>query len=152
MIEIPVLVTSVWAVLQPFLPIIATKAAEEIGKTSVSKIWSAIEKKFKSKDTTSEILSDFLKNPQDSDVQGAFRLQLKKILEEDSAFASDLAKLLESAKSDFKGQVNGNGALAQGDGSVAVGQGGAYFGGNITGSNIITGNNNKIISDEKKEQ
>jgi len=152
MIEIPVLVTSVWAVLQPFLPIIATKAAEEIGKTSVATVWATIEKKFKAKDTTSEVLADLLKNPQDSDVQGAFRLQLKKILEEDHVFASDLAELLKTAKSDYKGQVSGGGALAQGDGSVAVGQGGAYFGGNITGSNIITGNNNKITPDDKMDQ
>ncbi len=134
MIEIPVLVASAWTTLQPFLPVIATKAAEEIGKTSVDKIWTAIEKKFETKAAAKEAMQDVLKNPQDADSQGAFRLQLKKLLEEDNAFVSDLTKLLESA------------------GSIEVGKGGVYVGGSVSGSNIITGNNNSINAEKNAKK
>ncbi len=150
MIEIPLLVTSAWTGLQPFLPIIATKAAEEIGKTAVAKVWAVIEKKFDTKAAAKEALEDLLKNPQSEDAHVVFRVQLKKLLEEDQTFTSDLSKLLESVSSDYKAQLIGNGAIAQGNGSVAVGQGGTYIGGNVSGSNIITGNNNSI-NDEKKK-
>jgi hypothetical protein len=150
MLEIPVLVTSAWTTLQPFLPIIATKAAEEIGKTAVAKLWTAIEKKFDTKAAAKEALEDLRKNPQDEDTQGAFRRQLKKLLEEDNFFASDLAKLLESAGSDYKAQIIGGGAVAQGAGAKAVGAGGIMIEGGVSGSNIVVGNNNKVNDGKKK--
>jgi hypothetical protein len=150
MIEIPELVTSAWTTLQPFLPILATRAAEEISKTTIAKIWSAIEKKFDTRAVAKEALEDLLKTPENEDAHVVFREQLKKILEEDNAFASDLSKLLESVRSDYNAQLIGNGAIAQGDGSVAVGQGGIYIGGNVSGSNIIMGNNNSIHDKKKK--
>jgi hypothetical protein len=130
MLEIPALVTSTWTALQPVLPIIAAKGAEEIGKLAVSEIWGAIKKKFDTKSAAKEALEELLKAPGDEDVQGQFRVHLKKLLQEDASFAADLSKLLESAGSDFKGQVIGSGALAQGNGATAVGQGGIYIGGN----------------------
>lgn len=152
MIEIPALVTSSWAVLQPFLPIIATKAAEEVGKTAVAEVWTAIKKKFDMKESAKEALADLLKDPQDADAQGAFRKQLKKLLEEDSSFANDLASLLEKVGSDYKGQVIGDGALAIGTGAKAVGKGGILIEGGMTGSNLVLGNNNTINTDEKKKK
>ena len=149
MIEIPALVTSAWTTLQPFLPVIATKAAEEIGKTAVAKIWTAIEKKFDTKAAAKEALEDLLKNPKDEDTHVVFRVQLKKLLEEDSSFASDLAKLLESAGSDYKAQVIGGGAVAQGAGAKAVGAGGIMIEGGMSGSNIVVGNNNKVNEGKK---
>jgi len=151
MIEIPVLVTSIWAALQPFLPVIATKAAEEIGKTAVAKVWTALEKKFDTKSAAKEALQDLLKNPKDVDVQGAFRTQLKKLLEEDTSFADNLSKLLESAGSDYKAQIIGNGAVAQGTGAKAVGAGGVIVEGGVSGSNINMSKGNTISSDEKKK-
>jgi hypothetical protein len=130
MIEIPVLVASVWTAIQPVLPIIAVKGAEEIGKRVVSEVWDAIKKKFDTKAAAKEALEELLKTPGDADVQGQFRAQLKKALQEDASFAADLEKLLETAGSDYKGQVIGGGALAQGNGATAVGQGGIYIGGN----------------------
>lgn len=152
MIEIPALVTSSWAALQPFLPIIATKAAEEVGKTAVAEVWTAIKKKFDMKESAKEALADLLKDPQDADAQGAFRKQLKKLLEEDSSFANDLASLLEKVGSDYKGQVIGDGALAMGTGAKAVGKGGILIEGGMTGSNLVLGNNNTINTDEKKKK
>jgi hypothetical protein len=129
MLEIPVLVTSAWTAVQPFLPIIATKGAEKLGEALVTDLWTAIKKKFDTKAAAREALEELLKAPADVDVQGAFRLQLKKLLQEDASFATDLEKLLTAAGSDFKGQVIGGGALAQGNGATAVGQGGIYIGG-----------------------
>ena len=149
MIEIPALVTSAWTTLQPFLPVIAAKAAEEIGKTAVAKLWTAIEKKFDTKAAAKEALEDLLKNPKDEDTHVVFRVQLKKLLEEDNAFASDLASLLKSAGSDYKAQVIGGGAIAQGAGAKAVGAGGIMIEGGMSGSNIVVGNNNKV-NDGKK--
>ena len=153
MIEIPALVTTTWTALQPFLPIIATKAAEEVGKTAVAEVWTAIKKKFDTKEAAKEALADLLKNPEDGDAQGAFRIQLKKLLEEDSSFASDLASLLEKAGSDYKGQVIGDGALAMGTGAKAVGKGGILIEGGVTGDNNIVGQNNTAnMTDEKKKK
>jgi hypothetical protein len=152
MIEIPALVATTWAMLKPFLPIIATKATEEISKMAVGKVWTAIEKKFDIKVAAKETLQDLLKNPQDEDVQGAFRLQLKKILEEDNSFASDLSKLLESAGSDYKTQIIGNGAIAQGKNAKSVGAGGVMIDGGVTSSNIVMGNNNMVNAERKTKK
>lgn len=152
MIEIPALVTTAWNVLHPYLPVIATKAAEEVGKTAVAEVWTAIKKKFDMKAAAKEALEDLLKDPQDADAQGAFRKQLRKLLEEDNSFASDLASLLEKAGSDYKGQVIGDGAIAQGDGAKAVGQGGIMIEGGMNGSNLVVGNNNTVNSDDKKKK
>jgi hypothetical protein len=72
-----------------------------------------MKKKFDTKAAAKEALADLLKAPGDSDLQAAFRVQPKKLLEEDASFAADLRRLLEVAGSDFKGQVIGGGALAQ---------------------------------------
>jgi len=149
MLEIPALVTSAWTTLQPFLPVIATKAAEEIGKTAVAKIWTAIEKKFDTKAAAKEALEDLLKNPKDEDTQGAFRRRLKKLLEEDSSFASDLAKLLESAGSDYKARLIGGGAIAQGTNAKAVGAGGIIIEGGVRGNGVTIGNHNKVNDGNK---
>lgn len=152
MIEIPVLVATAWTALQPFLPVIATKAAEEVGKTAISKVWTAIEKKFDTKAGAKEALLDLVKNPQDADAQGAFRLQLKKLLEEDKSFASDLSKLLESVGDDYKAQLTGDGAIAQGKNAKAVGKGGVYVDGDLIGGNITIGNNNAVNADREKRK
>ena len=145
MLEIPVLVTAAWTALQPLLPVIAAKGAEKLGEAAGSDLWTAVKKKFDTKTAAKEALEELLKAPQDVDVQGQFRVQLKKFLQEDASFAADLSRLLESAGSDFKGQVIGGGALAQGNGAKAVGAGGMLIEGDVTG-NITIGNHNRINS------
>jgi len=152
MIEIPALVTTTWTALQPFLPIIAAKASEEVGKTAVAEIWTSIKKKFDTKETAKEALADLLKNPENGDAQGAFRIQLKKLLEEDSSFASDLASLLEKAGSDYNGQVIGDGALAMGTSAKSVGKGGLLIEGGMSGGTINTGESHIIYEDQKKKK
>ena len=143
MLEIPVLVTSAWTLLQPLLPVIAAKGAEEVGQLAVGEVWGAIKKKFDGEAHTQKVLLKLLKDPQNSDVQAAFRVALQDILEEDPSFVQQFSNLLESAGSDTKGQVIGGGALAQGNHAKAVGQNGMLIEGNVTG-NITVGNNNRI--------
>ena len=45
--------------------------------------------------------------------------------------------------------LEGDGAIAQGTNTTAVGKGGIYIGRNVSGNNIVTGNNN-VIDDGKK--
>jgi hypothetical protein len=51
----------------------------------------------------------------------------------------------------FSADLKGEGAIAQGDSSVAVGRSGILIGGNVSESNIITGNSN-VINEEKKRK
>jgi len=137
--------------LQPYLPILATKAAEKIGEKvpeAVGKVWGTLQKKFDTKAGAKEALEDLLKSPEDNDLQAAFRVQLKKLLEEDTDFAGSMDQLLKAAGTSYNARLEGDGAIAQGDGATAVGAGGVHIGGNVSGSSIITGDNNvSIIGD-----
>ena len=137
MLEIPVIVANAWTAIQPVLPIIAAKGVEEMSKLAVKEVWNAIKKKFEAKAAAQEALEELLKSPNDADVQGQFRVQLKKLLQEDAIFAAELNQLLEAAGSSYQGQVIGGGGLAQGTGATAVGQGGIYIGGSVSGD--VTG-------------
>ena len=44
----------------------------------------------------------------------------------------------------YQASLVGDGAIAQGDNAVAVGKGGIYIGGKVSGSTIITGDNNTV--------
>ena len=150
MLDLAILTTSAWTVLQPYVPILATKAAEKIGEKvpeAVGKVWETIKKKFDTKAAAKEALEDLLKSPEDADTQAAFRQQLKKVMAEDETFANDLSKLLEAAGGTYKASLAGDGAIAQGPGAKAVGKGGVMIGGNVNGSNIVTGDNNLIEDD-----
>ncbi len=142
---ITLLATTAWPIIQPFVNAGITKAAEKVGESVPGKIWETVKSKFESKAETKKLLTDLQANPKDEDMQGAFRYQLKQLLQEDASFVTELSKLMEAAGSDFKGQVIGGGALAQGNGAKAVGQGGMLIEGDVTG-NITIGNNNKINS------
>jgi len=130
MLEIPALVTAAWTAIQPVLPIITSKGAEEIVSHTVGDVWDAIKKKFDNEAHTQKILVKLLNDPNNVDIQAAFRVALQDALEDDSVLTEKLSKLLEATGSDFKAQVIGSGAVAQGTGAKAVGAGGIYIGGN----------------------
>ena len=145
MIDIALLAASVWTVLQPYLPILATKAAEEIGglvPEAAGKVWNEIHKKLNKEATAKDAWEDLLKSPDDEDMQATFLQQLKKALSEDESFAMELSKLLETVGNSYKASLTGNGAIAQGVGTRAVGQGGVMIGGNVTGNIVIGSHNN----------
>lgn len=146
MLAIPDLVNSAWGLLQPYLPALATAAAGELGKKvpeAAGKAWELVKTKFAAKESAQEALADLQSDPKNEAFQTVFKVQMQKMLNQDQSFAGELLKLLETAGSDYKGQVIGGGAIAQGAGAKAVGQGGILVEGNLTG-NITIGNNNKI--------
>jgi len=69
----------------------------------------------------------------DEDALAALRLQLKKLLEADAALAQELARLLEQAR------ASGQTVIAGGNRSVAIG-------GDASGSVIVTGDRNRVVS------
>ncbi len=147
MIDVSLLATSAWTMLQPYLPILATKAAEKVGEKvpeAVGKVWGTIKQKFDTRAAAKEALEDLLKAPEDADAQAAFRQQLKKAMAADESFANDLSKLIEAAGDTYEANLEGNGAIAQGKGARAVGKGGVMVGGNVSGSTIITEGNNTV--------
>jgi hypothetical protein len=142
--DIPTLATAVWTAILPLLPLLASKGAEKIGEEAGASLWEAVKKKFEGKPAAKESLEDLVKAHEDSDFQAAFRVQLKKALLDDEDFAKALAPLLEKAEASYKANLEGDGAIAQGDGATAVGAGGVSIGGNVSGSTIVTGNDNLI--------
>jgi hypothetical protein len=153
MIDLALLATSAWTMIQPHLPVLATAVAGEISKKVpevVSMVWEKIKQKFESKPAAKEALEDVIKAPDDPDTQAAFRQQLKKALADDDSFATELSKLLEAAGDTYKASLTGDGAIAQGSGAKAVGKGGVMIGGNVDG-NVVLGNEDNINSDPKKK-
>lgn len=103
-----------------------TAAGEELVKmvaqsagNQVAMLMKAVLTKFKDHPAASDTISDLAKSPQDKDVQAAFRLQLRKALESDPAFADELRKLLEIAESESSTDST---VTASGERSVAAGR------------------------------
>jgi hypothetical protein len=131
-------VSDAWTILQPYLPIIATKTAEKVGAelpAAVGKVWGALKAKFDNKQAAKEALTDLLKSPGDSDLQAVFRVQVKKILEEDSVFAEEFNSLVKEAGTQINVRVR-DGAAAIGDHAKAVGKGGTLIEGSVGGDYI----------------
>jgi len=57
----------------------------------------ALKTRFAKRPAAHEALSDLEKSPDDADLQATLRVQLKKALEEDKAFAMELQELLRVA-------------------------------------------------------
>ena len=127
--------------LAPFMPYLlkaGEKAAEEMGKNLGSEaweqakaLWSKLRPKVEAKSAALEAAQDVAAAPDDKDAQAALRLQLKKLLAADQALAKEVARLWEEAKA---ASVT---VTASGDRSVAVG-------GDVSGSAIITGDQNRV--------
>ena len=129
--------------LKPYLPMIAAKAAEKLGEglpAAVGQLWTAIRAKFAARPAAAEAEKDLLAAPDDSDVQAAFRVQLKKALEEDPEFAALVRKLLGEtlAQTGRQATVIGDGVIVQGDRNKVVGAGGVMIEGDV-GGDVITG-------------
>jgi hypothetical protein len=114
------------AALQPYWPALAAKAAEALGEqapAAVGGVWTALKERFARKPAAQESLADLLKKPDDPDLQAAFRVQLKKLLEEDAAFADELKQRLESAGTQitYRAEVTGDSNVTvQGAGNVVT--------------------------------
>lgn len=128
--------------LSPFLPYLlkaGEKAIEKVGEKfgeaaweKAQALWDKLHPKIEAKPAAQEAAADVAQNPQDEDAQAALRLQLKKLLAEDTALAEEVARLLAGVDAG-----RGNTVIASGNRSVAIG-------GSVSGSTIITGDKNKL--------
>lgn len=139
--DIVALASSVTAVLVPLLPYLlkaGEKAAEETGKTVAGQswewaksLWTKLAPKVEAKSGALEAAKDAAQAPEDEDLQAALRVQLKKLLTEDQSLAEEVSRWLE------QGKAAGINVSAIGERSVAIG-------GDVNGSTIITGEQNKV--------
>lgn len=100
---IGVLASSVVTVLAPYLAKAGEEFAKEAGKTAGAKIgalYQAIKARFQDRPAAAEALADVEAMPDDGDAQAALRLQLKKQMGSEPAFADTLRQLLEEIGQD----------------------------------------------------
>ena len=131
MLDITVLASALTSLLSPALPYLV-KFGEQAGTEASKKIsldaweqaktlWNELRPRFEKKPAAQEAANDVADDPSSEDAQAALRLQLKKLLVEDSDFALELAKILES-KTAAPGAVIDSSVNIQG-GGVAFGSG-----------------------------
>lgn len=90
----------------PFLLNVGSKAVEgasqkigEDGWNKAKAIWAKLLPKVEAKEAAKEAAADVAANPEDEDLQASLRVQLKKILDSDTALAEEIAKIWQETKS-----------------------------------------------------
>ena len=145
----------VLSILAPYAKKVAGKLAEkslEALPDVVGKIWDTVKRKMEKKPETKDLTADLAAAPESRSVQGAFEYQLKKLLENDEAFAKRLEELVVEAEKQgvtYSADLKGGGAIAQGRGATAVGAGGIYIGGKASDDVIIAGDHNSVNTPKK---
>lgn len=139
--DVATLTKEVVVFLAPFLPYllkVGEKAAEEAGKKlgndaweKAKALWGKLRPKVEAKPAALEATQDVAEAPDDSDAQAALRLQVKKLLTDDRSLAEEIAGLWDETR------VARVTVIASGQRSVATG-------GDVSGSSIITGDQNRI--------
>ena len=109
--------------LTPFLPRLLGKVQEVAGEVvdaaataaweQAKQIWDRLDPAVEQRPAAKEAAEGVAAAPDDADAQAALRVQLKKMLADDPALATDLGSLVE------QGQAAG--VIATGSGSVAAG-------------------------------
>lgn len=127
-------------IFQQYGPIFLTQAVESLAEKvpeAVGKLWQGLKTKFDTKASAKEALTDLLQTPDDADLQAAFRVQLKKLVEEDATFSETLQRLLKDAQAaapiTYQSYASGGSAVAQGAGAKSVGKGGILIEGGVKG-------------------
>lgn len=151
-ITITPIAISAWKLLAPFVKKLSGKMIEKASDAlpeAVGKVWDTIKEKMEAKPEAQTLPAELAAAPEDQDVQGAFKYQLKKLLENDEAFAKQLEQLVKEAGKTKGGKtyhanLEGDGAVAQGDHAVAIGKGGVYIGGNANDNVIVTGDGHDV--------
>ncbi|NET01344.1 MAG: hypothetical protein F6K61_12385 [Sphaerospermopsis sp. SIO1G1] len=92
----------------PFLMNVGNKvlegASQAVGQdiwNTGKAIWGKLQPKVETKAAALEAAEDVAKNPDDEDLQASLRVQLKKILEADTALAEEIAELFKSQSSNY---------------------------------------------------
>ncbi|WP_373525619.1 hypothetical protein [Nostoc sp.] len=98
------LLVKVLAPCLPFLFNMGNKAVEgasqKVGEDVWNKakaIWAKLHPKVEAKEAAKEAATDVAQKPEDEDLQASLRVQLKKILEADTALAEEIAQILQAS-------------------------------------------------------
>ncbi|BAY93127.1 MULTISPECIES: hypothetical protein [unclassified Tolypothrix] len=90
----------------PFLLNVGGKAIEgasqkvgEDGWNKAKAIWAKLLPKVEAKEAAKEAAADLAQNPDDEDLQASLRVQIKKILDSDTALAEEIAKIWQENNS-----------------------------------------------------
>jgi hypothetical protein len=136
-VEAALEIAALTAFLAPFLPTLVKagekaveKAADAVSDEAfkyAKALWEKLRPGVDAKPAAKEAAEEVAARPDDEDAVAALRLQLRKLLEEDTKLAGDLAAIWQEAQAANVVQVT-----ASGERSVAVG-------GDVTGSTIVTG-------------
>lgn len=121
-------IAAITAFLAPFLSALlkpvtaaAADAAGSLGQAAVEQakvLWGHLRGKVETKPIARAAAEEIAANPDDAAARAALQGQLEKIVEDDPAFADELAKLWENAKRQAGITVT---VTASGAGSIAVG-------------------------------
>jgi hypothetical protein len=120
--------------LLPYLLKVGDKAAEEVGKKIGGEGWErakALWEKLRRKKNVEQVAQTVAALPDNQALREALREEIARALAEDDSLAQELTRLWNEA------QASGVTVTASGDRSVAIG-------GNVSGSVIVTGDNNKV--------
>lgn len=125
--------------LVPYLPTFAAKAAEKLGEAvpaAIGAVYKLVFARFQRNPEAKRTFEDLLKDPKDTDLQAAFRVQLKRLLQDDEDFRRELTESIQSiplsTTQNISQQGSGNIAANVGDGVVSVNQQGG-----ITAKKVI---------------
>lgn len=137
--DIAELSKQVGAFLTPFLPALLAgsqdrlkQTAEKLGKGAAEqaeRLWLRLWPGLEQRPAAVEAAREVAKAPDDGDAQAALRLQLRKLLTEEPALATELEQLFEQARR---------------SGAVTAAQRGVAIGGDASGNTIVTGDSNTI--------
>jgi hypothetical protein len=96
-------------------------------------LWKQLGSKLGERPAASEAVHDAAASPDDADAQAALRVQLRKLLAEDTDLAGQLTRILEESQPHQSVTT----VTASGAGSVAAGR-------DIQAGTIITGDRNRV--------
>ncbi|MEA5580027.1 hypothetical protein VB620_01575 [Nodularia harveyana UHCC-0300] len=99
-------IISIVKLLAPCLPFLLNAgnkaiegASQKVGEDGWNKakaIWAKLQPKVEVKEAAQEAATDVAENPENEDLQASLRVQLKKILDADTALAEEIAQILQS--------------------------------------------------------
>ncbi len=99
--------------LHPYWPALAAGAAKKLGESipsAIRSLWDKIWGRCSEKPVAKESLDDLLAAHDDADLEAAFRVQLRKLLAAEPAFADEVGRLVHSTGTaiQYHSQTHGN--------------------------------------------
>ncbi|MCP9958739.1 hypothetical protein [Streptomyces sudanensis] len=95
----------------------AADATVSLGQRIVQRLWSREE----DREGLEQAIDEVAEDPQDDDAQAALRVQVRRILRQDSELAAELARLLPARS--FTASGNGSVAVEANNGIISTGDG-----------------------------